>query len=262
MRAILQSEAAECGLACLAMVGDAHGLRMDLSEMRRRFSVSLKGATLATLIRHAQALNLSARPLRLDLRELPQLRLPCVLHWNLSHFVVLKSVKGQWVTVLDPAVGERRLPMSEVSSAFTGVALELTPTAAFKPADERKRIQLRELIGPISGLRRVLTQIFLLALALEVFALASPLFNQFVVDEVVLSGDRELLGVMGRERAMAAYFSDRGRPFQADRGRRIGVAGGALGKHARTGLNVAQSSTISLKCPSRRLSSRSVLTPN
>lgn len=196
MRAILQSEAAECGLACLAMVGDAHGLRMDLSELRRRFSVSLKGATLATLIRHAQALHLSARPLRLDLHELAQLRLPCVLHWNLTHFVVLKAIKGKWVTILDPAVGERRLPMSEVSVAFTGVALELAPTAAFKPADDRKRIKLRELIGPISGLRRVLTQVFLLALALEVFALAAPLFNQFVVDEVVLSGDRELLGVI------------------------------------------------------------------
>ena len=196
MRAILQTEAAECGLACLAMVGDAHGLRMDLSELRRRFSVSLKGTTLSTLIRHAQALNFSARPLRLDLHEVPQLRLPCILHWNLNHFVVLKAVKGAWVTVLDPAAGERRLALAEVSSAFTGVALELTPSPAFKPQDERKRIRLRELIGPIQGLHRVLTQVFLLALALEVFALVAPLFNQFVVDEVVLSGDRELLGVL------------------------------------------------------------------
>lgn len=192
----MQSEAAECGLACLAMVGDAHGLRMDLSELRRRFSISLKGATLATLIRHAQALSFNARPLRLELHELPQLRLPCILHWNLNHFVVLKAVKGTWVTVLDPAVGERRLPMPEVSSAFTGVALELTPSAVFKPQDERRRIQLRELIGPVTGLRRVLVQVFVLALALEVFALAAPLFNQFVVDEVVLSGDRELLTLL------------------------------------------------------------------
>ena len=154
MRAILQSEAAECGLACLAMVGDAHGLRLDLAELRRRFSVSLKGATLTTLIRHAQALNFSARPLRLDLEELSQLRLPCILHWNLNHFVVLKAVTGKKVTILDPASGERRLHISEVSSAFTGVALEMTPAAEFKPADERKSIRLRELTGPVSGLRR------------------------------------------------------------------------------------------------------------
>ena len=196
MRPILQSEAAECGLACLVMVGDAHGLRLDLAELRRKFSVSLKGATLATLIRHAQALNFSARPLRLDMQELSQLRLPCILHWNLNHFVVLKAVTGKKVTILDPATGERRLHLSEVSTAFTGVALELTPTAEFKPVDERKAIRLRDLTGPVTGLRRTLVQVFSLALALEVFALAAPLFNQFVVDEVILTADRELLWVL------------------------------------------------------------------
>lgn len=196
MKLILQSEAAECGLACLAMVSDSHGLHLDLVELRRRFSVSLKGANLATVIRHAEALGFTARPLRLELEELPELRLPCILHWNLNHFVVIKSIKGKQVVLLDPAVGVRRLSLSEVSSAFTGVALELTPTAQFKPADERKTIRLSDLTGPVSGLKRSLLQIFLLALALEVFALAAPLFNQFVVDEVILTADRELLSVL------------------------------------------------------------------
>lgn len=196
MKLILQSEAAECGLACLAMVSDSHGLHLDLVELRRRFSVSLKGANLATVIRHAEALGFTTRPLRLELEELPELRLPCILHWNLNHFVVIKSIKGKQVVLLDPAVGVRRLSLSEVSSAFTGVALELTPTAQFKPADERKTIRLSDLTGPVSGLKRSLLQIFLLALALEVFALAAPLFNQFVVDEVILTADRELLSVL------------------------------------------------------------------
>ena len=196
MKLILQSEAAECGLACIAMVSDAHGLHLDLADLRRRFSVSLKGATLATLIRHAEALHFSARPLRLDMEELSKLRLPCILHWNLNHFVVLKAFKGKKVTVLDPAAGERRLSLSEVSTHFTGVALELVPTAQFKPADERKAIRLRDLTGPVVGLRRTLAQVFLLAMALEVFALTAPLFNQFVVDEVILTADRELLSVL------------------------------------------------------------------
>jgi ATP-binding cassette subfamily B protein RaxB len=196
VKLILQSEAAECGLACLAMVSDAHGLHLDLADLRRRFSVSLKGATLTSLIRHAQALHFAARPVRLDLEELPQLRLPCILHWNLNHFVVLKSVKGRKAVLLDPAAGERHLSISEVSDAFTGVALELAPSAQFKPADERKVIRLRDLTGPVIGLSRTLLQVFLLALALEVFALAAPLFNQFVVDEVILTADRELLSVL------------------------------------------------------------------
>ncbi|MEQ1638467.1 MAG: peptidase domain-containing ABC transporter [Methylococcales bacterium] len=196
MKLILQSEAAECGLACLSMISDAHGLHVDLADLRRRFSVSLKGATLSSLIRHAEALEFSARPVRLELSELDELRLPCILHWNLNHFVVLKAVKGKQVVLLDPASGERRMAMDEVSDHFTGVALELEPTAQFKSADERKPIRLRELTGRILGLRRTLVQVFLLALALEIFAIASPLFNQFVVDEVVLTADRELLAVL------------------------------------------------------------------
>jgi len=200
MKLILQSEAAECGLACLAMVSDAHGLRLDLADLRRRFSISLKGATLAVLIRHAEALQFSARPLRLELDELNQLRLPAILHWDLNHFVVLKAVKGGTgggkLVLLDPAYGERRLSVAEVSKHLTGVALELAPTAEFQPADQRKAIRFRDLTGKVVGLRRVLVQVFLLALALEVFALAAPLFNQFVIDEVILTADRELLSVL------------------------------------------------------------------
>ncbi len=87
----LQSEAAECGLACLAMLSSAHGLRIDLAELRQRFSISLKGANLAQLIRHAEALGFATRPLRLELDEMNQLQLPCMLHSDLNHFVVLTS---------------------------------------------------------------------------------------------------------------------------------------------------------------------------
>lgn len=86
---ILQTEAAECGLACLAMVAGAHGLSTDLPTLRQRFSLSLKGATLAELVRMAEALQLNSRALRAELDELPQLQLPCVLHWDMNHFVVL-----------------------------------------------------------------------------------------------------------------------------------------------------------------------------
>ena len=89
MKLFLQSEAAECGLACLAMVASHHGLGQDLGELRRRFPISLKGAKLASLISHAGALGFSARPLKLEMEHLGQLSLPCVLHWDLNHFVVL-----------------------------------------------------------------------------------------------------------------------------------------------------------------------------
>ncbi len=192
----LQSEAAECGLACLAMLSSAHGLRIDLAELRQRFSISLKGANLAQLIRHAEALGFATRPLRLELDEMNQLQLPCMLHWDLNHFVVLPKVStsgGGKITILDPAVGKRVLPMNEVSKHFTGVALELTPTPEFKPADLRRKVRLRDLVGKIFGLKRALINILLLAVGLEAVALVSPLVTQWVVDGALVSGDRDLL---------------------------------------------------------------------
>jgi ATP-binding cassette, subfamily B, bacterial CvaB/MchF/RaxB len=72
------------------MLSSAHGLRVDLAELRQRFSVSLKGANLNQLMRHAQALGFATRPLRLELEEMNQLQLPCMLHCELNHFVAPK----------------------------------------------------------------------------------------------------------------------------------------------------------------------------
>ncbi len=194
---MLQTEAAECGLACLAMVATRHGHDIDLPALRRRFSVSLKGTTLADLVRMAGALRLVARPLRAEVGHLSQLQLPCVLHWDLNHFVVLKSVRRGTAEIHDPARGVRRLPLAELSRHFSGVALELSPAADFEPLVERRRVSLRRLLGRVDGLGRSLAQIFVLALALEAFSLLAPFFLQWVVDGVLPGADRDLLVTLG-----------------------------------------------------------------
>jgi ATP-binding cassette, subfamily B, bacterial CvaB/MchF/RaxB len=194
---ILQTEAAECGLACVAMVASYHGFQTDLAAMRRRFALSLKGATLAHLIGVASSLNLAGRPLRLDMEHLPELKLPCILHWDLTHFVVLKKVGIKQIEVYDPAFGIRTFTHDEFSKHFTGIALELNPTQEFKPATEKVQVELRSLFGNITGLRRSLLQIFALALALEIFAVISPFFMQWVLDGAIVSADRHLLTVLG-----------------------------------------------------------------
>ena len=192
-----QTEAAECGLACLAMVAGFHGRHLELRELRQRFPLSLKGATLARLIGMADALGMTSRPLRLDLDELEQLAAPCILHWNLNHFVVLKRVRGTTVEIHDPAVGERRLPLHEVSSHFTGIALELMPSPRFERKKADPPLALRRLLGRVHGLPSALLQVLGLALVLEIFALVSPLFVQTVLDQVVAGGDRNLLTLLG-----------------------------------------------------------------
>ena len=193
----LQTEAAECGLASIGMVACFHGHRVDLAALRRRFTVSLKGSTLAFLMQVAGRLNLAPRPLRLELEELAQLRTPCILHWDMNHFVVLKAADARGAVIHDPAFGLRRLSTSEVSKHFTGIALELTPTPEFRQADERRSVRLRDLMGPVSGLRRSLAQVFLLALALQAVAVVSPFYMQWAVDGAVVTADRDLLTVLG-----------------------------------------------------------------
>ncbi|MFN8737026.1 MAG: peptidase domain-containing ABC transporter [Betaproteobacteria bacterium] len=194
---ILQTEAAECGLASLAMIACHHGFETDLAALRRRFTLSLKGATLSFLMQAAGQLNFAPRPLRAELEDLPKLRTPCVLHWDMNHFVVLKQADSRRAVIHDPASGARTLEMSEVSRHFTGVALELTPTSGFEKRNERRTVRLRDLMGRVTGLKRSLAQVMLLALALQVFALVSPFYMQWVVDGAVVSADRDLLTTLG-----------------------------------------------------------------
>ena len=197
IKIIHQSQAGECGLASLAMIANAHGLRIDLAELRRNFSVSLKGAKLGQLIQVAQQLGFSARPLRLDMEHLGQLKLPCILHWDLNHFVVLMKADKAKLTILDPASGKRKLSIDEASKHFTGVALELTPAAQFKLQQAVPAVTPKQLTGPISGLRRSLAIILLLSVTLQVFVVLAPFFMQWVVDQVLVSADKDLLTVLG-----------------------------------------------------------------
>ena len=194
---VLQAEAAECGLACLAMVAGAHGLDTDLPTLRQRFSLSLKGVTLADMVRMAEALQFNSRALRAEPAELAQVQLPCVLHWDLNHFVVLVALNRDEAVIHDPARGQLILKLAELSRHFSGVLLELHPAPGFAPAQQRQRVTLRQLLGPVRGLKRSLAQIFVLALALEVFVLLSPFFMQWVVDGAVVSADRDLVLTLG-----------------------------------------------------------------
>ncbi|MEO1014777.1 MAG: peptidase domain-containing ABC transporter [Pseudomonadota bacterium] len=193
---ILQSEAAECGLACLAMIATFHGRAEDLASMRRRFAVSLKGATLAQLVDVADTVGLAARPLRLDLPDIADLECPCILHWDLNHFVVLKSVANGRAIIHDPASGVRRMRVEEISDHFTGVALELTPTSEFVRKKATPKIRLWDFWTKITGLKRSLLQILGLSALLQAIALATPFYSQLVVDEAILSGDLSFLNVL------------------------------------------------------------------
>ena len=191
--AVLQTEASECGLACLAMVANYYDRATELGGLRHQYGISMKGATLAEIVQIADQIGFATRPLRLELDELAMLQVPCILHWDLNHFVVLAGFKNQDVIICDPAVGRRILSLSEVSKHFTGVALELTPTTQFETAKPQPKIQASQLLGNLKGIKPALLQMLGLALAIEVFAMVSPMFMGWVVDQALVSGDQDLL---------------------------------------------------------------------
>jgi ATP-binding cassette, subfamily B, bacterial CvaB/MchF/RaxB len=190
---ILQTEASECGLACIAMLLAQHGTVTDLSTLRSHHGAVPQGMTLLDLARVANAEKLTTRAVRVELAELKQLRLPAILHWSMGHFVVLREISGNKYFVIDPANGERIFSQEEMSRTFTGVAMEAWPAGDFVAKNEAQSISIRALVGRVSGLWPTLWRVLAVSLTLEVLGLIFPLFLQWVVDNIVVTRDISLL---------------------------------------------------------------------
>ena len=194
--AIVAAEASECGLACLAMIAGYHGRDIDLNALRQRFTVSLSGTTLRDLMAQADQLGLGGRALKVELEALRQVRTPAILHWDLNHYVVLTRIGPKGATINDPARGARTLSLAELSKHFSGVVLELTPTAEFSRAPERTPVRLDSLWTRSTGFWGAAAQILGLSLALQIATFALPFQIQLVVDEAIARADGDLLNVL------------------------------------------------------------------
>jgi len=194
---IRQAEAAECGLACIAMIAGFHGCEMLLSELRKIYPVSTKGMTLSDMVQCAELVGLASRPLRLDMAELKHLSTPCILHWDTTHFVVLERLSKGELHIVDPASGPRRVGLADAGDAFTGIAVEFTTTATFKRRAAPPPISLRRLAGKVAGLGRAVGTLLCLALVLEAFTLIAPQYMQITVDQVLADNDHDLLVFLG-----------------------------------------------------------------
>lgn len=193
---VLQSEAAECGLACMAMVASYYGANIDLFNLRQQYGISSQGATLNDLTDIADELKLQTRPLSLDLHELPELKTPCILHWDFNHFVVLVGKSRGRYIIQDPALGKRILTEQEVSPHFTGVALELWPRDDFKKLDVQTHLSFRTMLNQVIGLPSALIKIFCFSLLIEAINLLLPVGTQLVMDHVIIAEDHHLLAII------------------------------------------------------------------
>jgi ATP-binding cassette, subfamily B, bacterial CvaB/MchF/RaxB len=193
----LQSERAECGLTCLAMISTQLGNELEVADLRRQFNSSQKGTTASELIELATQIGLICRPLKLDIDELNQLELPAVLHWDMQHYVVLAEVKtratGNRYIVHDPAKGRLDLTEKQMSGSFTGVALEVARAQTFKPQKPPRPLGIADFVSAFKGLKLNLFYLLVVGVVLEVLALLPPLGSQYVIDEAVVSRNTDLI---------------------------------------------------------------------
>jgi len=179
---ILQGEMSECGLACLAMVAAAWGLKADLAAFRARVAATPRGLSLRVLIQLAAGVGLAARPVRIGLQRLGELKAPAILHWNLDHFVVLERVRGDAAWIIDPAQGRRKVRLESISPNFTGIAVEFTPTDGFKAGVLRLSRSFRRAWVDDRGLRVAALRALWLTLVLQATVIALPFAYRGVID--------------------------------------------------------------------------------
>lgn len=190
---ILQTETAECGLTCIAMILNYYQDNTNLFSLRRRYHVSAKGTNLKQLSEIASDSGLETRVLSLELDELKLLRIPCILHWEFNHFVTLVQVKEKHCIIHDPAFGRQKMAVTEVSKRFTGVALELYPAVDFKPANINQKISFKEIFSNLTGIKDFLLKVIALSFLIELVNLLIPIGTQLITDHVIKSDDRSLL---------------------------------------------------------------------
>lgn len=190
---ILQSEEAECGLVCLCMIANYYGNKATITELRRKHYVSSKGVTLKSLMTIADNLNLQSRALRIELEDLTKIQTPCILHWNLNHFVVLSNVDGKYIEIHDPNYGKVKLPYSKASKFFTGIVLELLPNTKFEKQHIVYRAKLSDMWPKIKGLPAFIIQLIILAIAIQILAIISPMMSQIIMDDSITRQDLSLL---------------------------------------------------------------------
>lgn len=190
-------QAAESGMAALAMVANFYGMNVDVPRLRVRFPPSPRGASsVAEMVRMSDNIGLACRVLEIPVDKLAQLRLPAILQWDTEHFVVLKTIKSRMAEIYDPRGGSAWFKLEALNDHFTGISLEAWPSREFVLLERRPRLKLQQLWSRVDGLVTALTQTFLLSLVLEAFVLASPYYMQLALDNVLPSLDYDLLTLL------------------------------------------------------------------
>ncbi len=191
-----QHSASDCGAACLVMVSLYWGKQFNLNRLREMANVDRNGVSLRGLTTTAESLGFNTRPVKANIQQLAQQKLPAIVHWEGKHYIVVYEITPQKVIVADPAVGQLTLSYSEFQAGWTGYTLLLEPTALFKNAQESTTPfwEFFELVKP-HGV--VIGEVFIASIFIQIFGLITPLFTQLILDRVIVQRSHLTLMAVG-----------------------------------------------------------------
>jgi HlyB family type I secretion system ABC transporter len=201
-----QQSAADCGAACLVMIGRYWGKPFKINRVREMAVISRDGSSLKTLATAAENLGFNSRPVKASLDQLAQQRLPVIAHWKGNHYVVVYEITSKQVIVGDPAIGQRRLTPIEFSKDWTGYCLLLEPTLALTQAAKEQSGTFWQLLDLVKPHRVVIGEIFVASIVLQLFGLISPIFTQLILDRAIIHKSADSLTTFSIGLVIMAVF--------------------------------------------------------
>lgn len=197
MKIVYQHDSMQCGIACLQMVCHHYGRNVSVDFLANLCFATNQGISLLGISETAEKIGLRSVGCRIPLATLLKAELPCILHWNQNHFVVLYKIKKTHKSIIfyiaDPAKGlltlsERDMEEQWVSGHSdgydTGIALLLEKTPKFYDicTSHKESHSFRFLFGYISKYRRYFVQIALGLIVSSLLQLVLPFLTQAIVD--------------------------------------------------------------------------------
>ena len=190
---VMQMEALECGAASLAMVMAYYDKWVPLEQVRLDCGVSRDGSNARNVLWAARSYGFVAEGFRCELSALrEEISLPCIIHWNFNHFVVLRGFRGSYAYINDPARGEMRVGLQEFDRSFTGICLQITPGPEFQPGGKRKST-LAFARKRLVGMGAAAAFMMLSTVIGHLFGIINPVFSNFFIDRLLTGENRDLL---------------------------------------------------------------------
>ncbi|MFI3297756.1 MAG: cysteine peptidase family C39 domain-containing protein, partial [bacterium] len=196
-----QLDSMDCGPTCLRIIAKHYGKAFSLQNLREKCHITREGVSLLGISDAAELIGLRSTGVKVTWEQMQdEVPLPCIVHWNQKHFVVVYKIRKNIVYVSDPASGLLKYPIDKFKKSWLqnhegekskGIALMLEPTAEFykELGDEDKKLKFSELLHYLNPYKNYLIQLALAMLTATVLSLISPFLTQSVVDKGIGTND-------------------------------------------------------------------------